>query len=293
MIYSCNAHLQFKIFEMATKKIVIQGKEISYVSTKYGDFVSLTDMVRGLEGDTRDYIRNWLRTGSTVEFLGVWEKVHNSGFNVVEFHHIKSEFTSNTFLMSTKKWINRTNAIGLQAKAGRYGGTYAHSDIAIQFATWLSPEFYVYMVQEFKRLKEKEAEEVQETLEWNIKRILSKVNYQILTDVIKENLIPIKLKEQNQEGITYASEADLINVALFGITAKQWRLANPDKKGNIRDYATADQLLVLANLENINAEYIKDGFAQDERLIRLNDAAIHQMKVLSQSSALQKLQEFK
>ncbi|BDS15605.1 KilA-N domain-containing protein [Aureispira anguillae] len=271
------------------KKITIQNREINYVSSQHGDFICLTDMVRGLEGDPRDYIRNWLRTGSTLEFLGVWEKVHNQNFNVVEFHHIKTEFIKNTFLMSTKKWIQRTDAIGLQAKAGRYGGTYAHSDIAIQFATWLSPEFYVYMIKEFQRLKEKEAEEAKETLEWNVKRILSKVNYEILTDSIKENLIPFKLEGKDQSGVVYASEADLLNVALFGLTAKQWKLANPDKKGNMRDFATAEQLLVLANLENINAEYIKDGFAQDERLIRLNDAAIHQMKVLSQSTALTKL----
>ncbi|WP_052599940.1 KilA-N domain-containing protein [Aureispira sp. CCB-QB1] len=271
------------------KKIIIQDKEIGLISNSAGDFICLTDMVRGLEGDPRDYIRNWLRTGSTLEFLGVWEKVHNPSFNVVEFHHIKTEFIKNTFLMSTKKWIARTNATGLQAKAGRYGGTYAHSDIAIQFATWLSPEFYVYMIKEFQRLKAQEAEEAKETLEWNVKRILSKVNYEILTDSIRENLIPFKLEGTEQGGIVYASEADLINVALFGITAKQWRVANPNKKGNMRDFATAEQLLVLANLENINAEYIKDGLAQDERLIRLNDAAIHQMKVLSQSSAITKL----
>ncbi|MBL4648101.1 MAG: KilA-N domain-containing protein [Aureispira sp.] len=271
------------------KKIIIQNKEIGYHSSKAGDFICLTDMVRGLEGDPRDYIRNWLRTGTTLEFLGVWEKVHNPKFNVVEFHHIKTEFIKNTFLMSTKKWITRTHATGLQAKAGRYGGTYAHSDIAIQFATWLSPEFYVYMIKEFQRLKAEEAEEAKETLEWNVKRILSKINYEILTDSIRENLIPFKLEGKEKAGFVYASEADLMNVALFGITAKEWRIANAEKKGNMRDFATAEQLLVLANLENINAEYIKDGFAQDERLIRLNDAAIHQMKILSQSTALSKL----
>ena len=274
---------------MAIKKIEIQGKTITYITEKKGDYICLTDMVRGLEGDARDYIRNWMRTGSTLEFLGVWEKVHNPDFNVVEFHHIKTEFISNTFLMSTKKWLGRTGAIGLQAKAGRYGGTYAHSDIAIQFATWLSPEFYVYMIKEFQLLKQKEAEEARESLDWNVKRIFSKVNYQILTDAIKTNLIPIKIKGTRKEGIAYASEADLMNVALFGYTAQEWRVANPGKKGNIRDAATVEQLLVLANLENLNADYIKDKMPQDERLERLNEAAIHQMHILSQSTALNKL----
>ncbi len=275
---------------MAIKKFKVQDKEINCISGGVGgDFICLTDMAKGLEGDPRDYIRNWLRNGSTIEFLGVWEKVHNKKFNVVEFHHIKSEFTSNTFLMSTKKWIARTGAVGLQAKAGRYGGTYAHSDIAIQFATWLSPEFYVYLVKEFQRLKIKEAEDAKETLEWGVKRILSKVNYRILTDAIKDNLIPSKIKGTKHEGFAYASEADLINVALFGFTAKQWRISNPTKKGNLRDYTTAEQLLVLANLENLNADYIKEGLAQDERLERLNESAIHQMKVLSQTTALNKL----
>ena len=276
---------------MAIKKIEIQGKKITYLSGENGDYICLTDMVRGMEGDPRDYIRNWMRTGATLEFLGVWEKVHNPDFNVVEFHHIKTEFISNTFLMSTRKWIGRTGAIGLQAKAGRYGGTYAHSDIAIQFATWLSPEFYVYMTKEFQRLKQKEAEEAQATLDWSIKRILSKVNYQILTSTIKENLIPSRIKNPKKDGIVYASEADLVNTALFGMTAQEWRRCNPDKKGNMRDYATAEQLLVLANLENLNADYIKDRMSQDERLERLNEAAIHQMQILSQSTALQKLSD--
>ena len=274
---------------MKNKKFIVQGKEISFSSTPKGDFICLTDMVRGLEGDARDYIRNWMRTGATLEFLGVWEKVHNSSFNVVEYNHIKTEFIKNTFLMSTKKWISRTGAIGLQAKAGRYGGTYAHSDIAIQFATWLSPEFYVYMVKEFQRMKLEEVATAKENLDWNVKRLLSKVNYQILTNAIQHNLIPAKIKGTSKEGITYASEADLINLALFGYTAKEWRISNPDKKGNLRDFATAEQLLVLANLENLNADYINDGMAEDERLERLNDAAIHQMSILSQSSALQKL----
>jgi len=274
---------------MARKVFEVQNKKISYHINDNGEFISLTDMVRGMEGDTRDYIRNWLRTGQTIQFLGTWEKVHNPDFNVVEFNHIKSEFVDNTFLMSTRKWVNRTGAIGLEAKAGRYGGTYAHRDIAVQFAAWLSPEFYVYMVKEFQRLKQKEAEEAKENLDWNVKRILSKVNYHILTDAIKGNLIPMKIKGTKKEGIAYASEADLINVALFGVTAREWRISNADKKGNMRDYATAEQLLVLANLENLNADYIKDGLAQDERLERLNEAAINQMQILSQSSVIKQL----
>lgn len=274
---------------MAVKKFVVQGKEISISSTPKGDYICLTDMVRGLEGDARDYIRNWMRTGATLEFLGVWEKVHNTNFNVVEYNHIKTEFIKNTFLMSTKKWISRTGAVGLQAKAGRYGGTYAHSDIAIQFATWLSPEFYVYMVKEFQRLKIEEVAAAKESLDWDVKRLLSKVNYQILTNAIQHHLIPAKIKGTGKEGIAYASEADLINLALFGYTAKEWRISNPTKKGNMRDFATAEQLLVLANLENLNADYINDGMAEDERLERLNEAAIHQMSILSQSTALKKL----
>jgi len=273
---------------MPIKKFTVQDIDINVQSTEYGDYICITDMTKGLDGDPRDYIRNWLRTGSTIEFLGVWEKVHNPDFNVVEFHHIKSEFISNTFLMSTKKWISRTGAIGIQAKAGRYGGTYAHSDIAIQFATWLSPEFYVYMIKEFQHLKLKEAEEQKATLDWGIKRILSKVNYKILTDAIKTNLIPSRIKGTAKEGITYASEADMLNIALFGMTSKQWKNMNPKKIGNIRDHATAEQLLVLANLENLNADYIKEGLAADERLERLNEAAIHQMGILAQTTSLAK-----
>ena len=247
-------------------------------------------MARNFEGDPRDHIRNWLRNGSTIEFLGAWEELHNANFNVVGFHHIKSQFTKNTFLMSVAKWIEHTGAIGMSAKAGRYGGTYAHNEIALQFATWLSPEFHVYLVKEFKRLKVKEAEEEKESLEWNIKRVLSKINYQIHTDAVKENLIPAKIYNRpKKDGFIYAGEADILNVALFGMTAKEWRLQNPEKKGNIRDHATGEQLLIMANLESINAEFIKEGLSQDERLDKLNEIAIYQMQVLVNSAGLKEL----
>ena len=265
---------------MAKKKkssITVQGNEIALILQEQGDYISLTDMARKFEGDPRDHIRNWLRNGSTIEFLGVWEKVHNPEFNVVEFHHIKTEFTRNTFLMSVSKWIDQTGAIGITAKAGRYGGTFAHSDIAVQFATWLSPEFYVYLVKEFQRLKQIEAQEKRDALDWSVKRLLTKINYSIHTDAIKETLIPPRLAQGKTAGLIYAGEADILNVALFGVTAAQWRSQNSEVKGNIRDHATTEQLLVLANLEAINAELIRSGLSQDERVIRLNEAAITQM----------------
>jgi len=266
---------------MAKKKrtIEVQGHEISLITKADEEYISLTDMAKNFEGEPKDHIRNWLRNGSTIEFLGVWEKVHNPAFKVVEFHHLKSEFTKNSFLMSAKKWIERTDAVGIYAKYGRSGGTYAHNEIALQFATWLNPEFYVYLVKEFKRLKAKEAEEQKATIEWHIKRTLAKVNYRIHTDAVQQHLIPPRLSAK-QGGIVYANEADLLNMALFGMTAKMWRSENPDKKGNIRDHATGEQLLVLSNLENLNAEFIKVGLRQEERLERLNEIAIYQMGVL-------------
>ena len=196
----------------------------------------------------------------------------------MEFHQIKAELVDNTFLMSAKKWIARTAAIGIEAKAGRYGGTYAHNEIALQFATWLSPEFHVYLVKEFKRLKEVEAAERKDTLDWNLKRLLTKINYSIHTDSIKDNLIPPRLAEGKPSGLVYAGEADILNMALFGMTARQWKTQNPKAKGNIRDHATTEQLLILANLEAINAELIRNGFGEDERVLILNEAAIRQMR---------------
>jgi hypothetical protein len=276
---------------MASKKktLLVQGREIALILKEKGDYICLTDMARKFEGDPRDHIRNWLRNGSTIEFLGVWEKVHNPDFNVVQFHHIKTEFTRNTFLMSVAKWIENTSAIGITAKSGRYGGTFAHSDIAVQFATWLSPEFYVYLVKEFQRLKTLEVKEQKESLEWNVKRILSKINYTVHTDAIKEALIPPRLVQSKTNGLVYAGEADILNMALFGMTAKEWRHQNSDAKGNIRDEATTEQLLVLANLEAINAELIRQGLEQEERIIRLNEAAITQMRSILNSPSFSKL----
>lgn len=269
---------------MAKKKIIVQGHELTLIQSRdREEYISLTDMARGFEGEPGDYIRNWLRTGATVQYLGVWEKVHNPDFNLVEFHQIKAELLDNTFLMSAKKWIARTSAIGIEAKAGRYGGTYAHNEIALQFATWLSPEFHVYLVKEFKRLKQIEAAERKDLLDWNLKRFLSKINYSVHTDAIKDNLIPPRLAEGKPSGIIYATEADILNVALFGKTAKMWRSENPKAKGNIRDHATAEQLLVLANLEAVNAELIRQGMSEDERVMILNRAAITQMRSILDS----------
>ena len=266
---------------MAKKKIItIDGNEISLIVKGNEEYISLTDMAKGFEGEAGEYIRNWLRNASTVQYLGVWEKVHNESFNLVEFHQIKSEIADNAFFMSVKKWINRTNAIGMQARAGRYGGTFAHNEIALQFAAWISPEFHVYLVKEFKRLKTLEAEQNKETLDWSIKRVLTKLNYQLQTDAIKQHLIPPILKSK-QQGFIYASEADILNVALFGMTAKEWRLNNADKKGNVRDHATGMQLVVLSNLESLNAEFIKEGLSQDERIEKLNKVAIYQMQILT------------
>lgn len=264
-----------------SKTITVQGSTIKLTSKGEEEYINLTDMARGFEGEAGEYIRNWLRNGSTVQFLGVWEKVHNPDFNLVEFHQIKSELADNRMIMSAKKWIARTNAVGLQAKAGRYGGTYAHNEIALQFAAWLSPEFYVYMVKEFKRLKSEEAKAQQDTLEWTVKRMLSKVNYKIQSDAIKKNLIPANIKS-SVKGAYYASEADLLNVALFGMTAKEWKNINKgnSKIGNLRDNASPEQLLVLANLETHNAEFIKERLSQDERLEKLNEIAIYQMELL-------------
>ncbi|MFK7949331.1 MAG: KilA-N domain-containing protein [Saprospiraceae bacterium] len=266
---------------MAKSKIIkVMGNPVKLSFVNDEEYINLTDMARGREGDAGEYIRNWIRAGSTISFLGVWEKVHNADFNLVEFNQIKMEQSENAFIMSTKKWINRTGAVGLQAKAGRYGGTYAHNEIAIHFASWLSPEFHVYFVKEFKRLKDEEVKQKQENLDWNIKRFLSKVNYKIQTDAIKNNLIPSNIKS-SVKGAYYASEADLLNVALFGMTAKEWKnINNGNKKGNLRENASPEQLLVLANLETHNAEFIKEGLTQEERLERLNQIAIHQMQLL-------------
>lgn len=256
---------------MAKEKIKVQDIEISIYKKGNESFVSLTDMLKTKKGQAQDYIKNWLRNNATVLFLGTWEYLHNGDFKKGVYNQIKSDYLRNDYLMTVKKWIELTSAIGIEAKAGRYGGTYAHSDIAIHFANWLSPEFYVYIVKEFQELKVAEASSLQQ--EWNVNRYLSKVNYSIHNDYIRSELVPGMLTGTKKEITFFASEADLLNEVVFGRTAKQWRLANPDKKGNMRDHASTEQLHVLANVEVLNAELIDLGFEKDERRIRLFKAA--------------------
>lgn len=260
-----------------SKKIEVKGTEITLIKNVKQDYISLTDIARHKNSDrTDDLIRNWIRNRNTIEFLGIWEQLNNLNFNPVEFDGFRKQAGLNSFTLTPKQWIEKTNAIGIISKAGRYGGTYAHKDIAFEFASWVSVEFKLYLIKEFQRLKDKE----QEQLGWDIKRNLTKINYRIHTDAIKYNLLPKSLTKK-QIGFVYAEEADVLNVALFGITAKQWREKNPDEKGNIRDYANAAQLVCLVNLENLNALFIKDGLSQTERLKRLNKIAIEQMKILT------------
>ena len=254
-------------------KIAVQNTEVSVIKVDGEDYICLTDMLRAKDGDF--FITDWLRNRNTLEYIGIWEKVYNPGFNYGEFATIRNQSGLNSFKISVKEFVARTNAISVQAKAGRYGGTYAHKDIAFEFAMWISPEFKIYIVKEFQRLKTEE----QHLLGWSAKRELSKINYRIHTDAIKQNLIPVEVTPK-QASIIYANEADVLNVAMFGMTAKQWREANPDLKGNIRDYATINELICLSNMENINAVFIEQGISQGERLMKLNQIAIHQMSVL-------------
>lgn len=266
------------------KKIRVEGKEISILFDNEKEYISLTDMLKAKDGDF--FISDWLRNRNTVEYLGIWESVYNPDFNYGEFATIKSQAGLNSYKLSVKEWTEKTNAIGLKATAGRYGGTYAHPDIAFEFGMWISPQFKIYLIKEFQRLKDDENSRLK--LEWNLQRTLAKVNYQIHTDAIKENLIPKEITKQ-QQGFVYANEADLLNVALFGITAKEWRDCNQEKNGNIRDYSTLEQLVVLSNMESINALLITQGLNQNERLIQLNKIAITQMKSLLESNAIKKL----
>jgi hypothetical protein len=265
-------------------KMTVQGKEIRVIAKDSMDFISLTDMLAAKDGDF--FISDWLRNRNTVEFLGIWEQVHNPDFNYGGFAIVKSKAGLHNYKLSVKEWVEKTNAIGLISKVGRYGGTYAHSDIAFEFGMWISAEFKIYLINEFKRLKEEEYKQ----LGWDARRDLAKLNYRIHTDAIKENLIPAELNK-NQTNIIYANEADVLNMALFGITAKNWRDENPDKKGNIRDYANISQLVCLSNLENLNAHFIEEGFSQEERLVKLNKIAIHQMKLLIENRTLKKLEK--
>lgn len=254
-----------------SSQIIVLGKHITVTKD---DYISLTDMLKAKDGDF--FISDWLRNRNTIEYLGIWERIHNPDFNYGEYATIRNSSGLNSYKISVKEWAKKTNAIGLTAKTGRYGGTYAHPDIAFEFGMWISAEFKIYLVKEFKRLKENETEQ----LDWNIKRLLTKMNYRIHTDAVKENLIP-KAITVKQAQMIYASEADVLNVALFGQTAKQWRTKNPGKKGNMRDHANVTQLVCLSNLENLNALFIKENIEQSDRLIKLNQIAIDQMTLLT------------
>jgi hypothetical protein len=274
---------------MGTKKaktnaIDVKGTRVAVVTSEVGDYISLTDMLRAKDGEF--FISDWLRNRNTVEFLGIWESIYNPAFNYGEFATIKSQAGLNSYKISVKEWVEKTGAIGLKATAGRYGGTYAHPDIAFEFGMWISPEFKIYLVKEFRRLKEEENTRLQ--LGWNLQRTLSKINYRIHTDAIKETLIPPAITKA-QASLVYATEADLLNVALFGQTAKQWRDAHPDAEGNIRDNAPLEQLVVLTNLESLNAVFIRQGLSQAERLVKLNDIAITQMRSLLADTHIQRL----
>ena len=257
------------------KTIKVQGYEIAIVTNKKYDYISLTDMLKAKDGDF--FISDWLRNRNTVEFLGIWEKVNNPNFNYGEFAIIKSQAGLNSYKISVKEWVKKTNAIGLKAKTGRYGGTYAHKDIAFEFGIWISPEFKLYLIKEFQRLKNDENLRLQQG--WDAKRFLVKANYRVHTDAVQQNLIPHKISKTKIR-LIYASEADVLNMAMFGMTAKEWQNKNPNKKGNLRDHANILQLVCLAGLESLNAEFIRQKLEQSKRLERLNQIAIIQMNSL-------------
>jgi hypothetical protein len=271
------------------RTIKVESFEIVLYSQNNEDYISLTDMARYKDSERTNYIiQNWMRTRSAIDFCGLWEQLNNSNFKRIEFDAFKKESGANSFTLTPQKWVEATNAIGIVSKSGRYGGTFAHRDIAFEFASWISAEFKLYLITEFQRLKRVESSELK--LEWNLQRTLAKINYQIHTDAIKENLMPKELSKI-QINFVYASEADILNVALFGITAKQWRDENQFEEGNIRDSATLEQLVVLSNLESINAVLIHNGKTQQERLMQLNSIAISQMKTLLCSKGLKKLKD--
>jgi hypothetical protein len=258
-------------------KIKVNDTEITVVSINSEDYISLTDMAHSQMQE--HIVFRWMSLKSTIEYLGEWEMLYNPNFNCTEFGTIRNAAGSNNFVLSVKAWIERTNAIGIVARAGRYGGTFAHRDIAYHFGMWISPRFQLLMVKEYQRLKAEE----QKLIGWTAKRELSKINYRIHTDAIKENLIPAEITRE-QAAMKYADEADVLNMAMFGMTAKQWRDANPDKKGNIRDYASINELICLSNMENLNAVFINDGMSQSDRLIKLNQIAIQQMRILEDTN---------
>ena len=255
------------------QKLTVKGGTISVIRMNNEDYLCLTDMLKAKDGDF--FVSDWLRNRNTLEYIGIWEEVYNPNFNYSEFASIKSQSGLNSFKISVKEFVARTHAVSLQATAGRYGGTYAHKDIAFEFAMWISPEFKIYMVKDFQRLKAEE----QKQLGWSAKRELAKINYHIHTSAVSRNLIPPELTAA-QKSFVYADEADMLNVALFGVTAKEWRDSNPELSGNIRDYATINQLICLSNMENLNAVFINDGFPQSERIEKLNKIAIQQMQIL-------------
>ena len=260
-------------------KINVKDKEISIISIAETDFISITDIAKYKNpNNADDVIKNWMRNRNTVELLGLWETIHNPDFKPVEFDGFRREAGLNSFVLTPKKWIDTTQAIGIISKSGRYGGTFAHKDIAFEFASWVSVEFKLYFIKEFQRLKDEE----QKQLGWSAKRELTKINYRIHTDAVKQNLIPKELTPDQISAI-YANEADVLNVALFGMTARQWRDANKGVKGNIRDYASINELICLANMENLNAVFINEKMPQQERLIRLNKIAIQQMRILKEA----------
>ncbi|MET4081600.1 hypothetical protein ABIB40_001549 [Pedobacter sp. UYP30] len=271
----------------STSKIIVQETEIAFINKEIGEYISLTDIAKYRNPkEPFSIINNWMRSRSSIEFLGLWEKLNNADFKPLEFDRFRNEAGSNYFVLSPQRWIESTNAIGIISKSGRYGGTFAHIDIAFEFASWISSEFKLYLITEFKRLKQDENQRLK--LDWNLQRTISKINYRIHTDAIKENLIPEEITKQ-QANFVYANEADLLNVALFGITAKEWRESNPNLKGNIRDFSTLEQLVVLSNLEGINALLIQQSLSVKGRLVQLNKIAITQMKSLMESKSMKKL----
>jgi len=273
--------------EMNIRKMVVKGKDVLLFSKEHIEYISLTDMAKSKDTERTNYIvQNWMRNRNTIEFIGLWEVIHNPNFKRIEFDAFRKEAGLNSFSLTPQRWIERTNAVGIISKSGRYGGTFAHQDIAFEFASWISAEFKLYLLVEFQRLKQEEAKN--KSLEWNLQRTLAKVNYKIHTDAVKEHLVPVKITKE-QENYIYASEADLLNVALFGKTAKEWRNHNAGKDGNLRDYSSLEQLVVLSNLESINSVLIEQGLPQNIRLKKLNEIAISQMRSLLQSSAVKNL----
>ena len=273
--------------EMTKGNLMVQNTIVSFTRIAQGDFISLTDIARVKNPDEpKDVVKNWLRSRSTLDFLGLWERINNPGFKGVEFDSFKNEAGTNSFTLSPTKWIEATGAIGIRSSSGRAGGTFAHKDIAFEFASWVSAEFKLFLIKEFQRLKDEEIST--RALEWNLTRSLSKINYRIHTDAIADNIIPQAVTKL-QAGLIYASEADVLNIALFGLTAKQWRDQNKGKRGNVRDNASVEQLIILSNMESINAELIRQGIPQSDRLAALNQTAIHQMRSLLGISVMKKI----